>query len=119
MLKFKSSIIPRAFNQVFSTIDHIYPTRSSDNSFKMHDFNLKLTRFSVGFRGLAIWNTFLTESEKSYTSIAVFKSKIKAIILNLSNKFLLFEIHITSNCYYMNRNVLFIFVVKLIIINIM
>ena len=29
MFKVKSSLIPRAFNQVFSLIDHIYPTRFS------------------------------------------------------------------------------------------
>ena len=44
----------------------------------MCDFSLKLTRFETGFRGPAIWNKFITESEKSCTSIAVFsKNKIK------------------------------------------
>ena len=50
MFKVKNSIIPRAFNQVFSLTDHIYPTRFSDNSFKICDLNLKLTRFAIGFR---------------------------------------------------------------------
>ena len=73
MFSVKNSIIPRAFNQVFSLIDHLYPTRFSDNSFKICDFDLKLTRFAIGFRGPTIWNKFLTKSERSYTSIAVFK----------------------------------------------
>ena len=91
VFKAKNILIPRAFNQVFSKIDHIlYPTRFSDNSFKICGFNLKLTRFAIGFRGPAIWNNFLTGSEKSYTSIAVFKSKIKEKILNFSNEFLFF-----------------------------
>ena len=78
MFKVKSSIIPRACNQVFSLIDQIYSTRFSDNSLKMCDFSLKLTRFETGFRGPGIWNKFITESEKSCTSIAVFsKNKIK------------------------------------------
>ena len=55
----KSNIIPRAFNEVFSTIDHIYQTRFSDGSFKICDFNLKLTIFAVGFRGPTIRNKFL------------------------------------------------------------
>ena len=47
----KNSITPRVFNQVFSLIDHLYPT---NNSFKVCDFNLKLTRFAIGFRGSTI-----------------------------------------------------------------
>ena len=63
VFKVKNSIILRAFNQVFSSIiDHLYPTRFSDNSFKICDLNLKLTRFAIGFRCPTKWNTFLTES---------------------------------------------------------
>ena len=90
MLKVKNSITPRVFSQVFSLIDHLYPTRFFDNSFKICDFNLKLTRFAIGFRGPTIWNKFLTESEKYYTSIDIFKNKIKEKILNFSNEFLFF-----------------------------
>ena len=69
---------PRVFNQVFSLIDHLYPTRFSDNSFEICDFNLKLTtRFAIGFRDPTKWNEFLTQSEKCYTSIDIFKNKIK------------------------------------------
>ena len=70
MFQVKSSIIPKAFNQVFSLIDYIYPTRLSDNSFKVCGFYLKLTRVAIGFRGPTVWN------KKSYTSIAAFKNKI-------------------------------------------
>ena len=77
MFKVKSSIISRAFNQVFSLIDHIYLTRFSDNNFKICDFNLKMTRFAIGFKGQTIRNKFPTETEMSYTSIALFKNKIK------------------------------------------
>ena len=61
MFKVKNSITPRVFNQVFSLIDHLYPTRFSDNSFKICDFNLKLTRFVIAFRGPTIWNKLLKE----------------------------------------------------------
>ena len=73
MFKVKNSITPRVFNQVFSLVDHLYPTRFSDNSFKICDFNLKLTRCAIGVRGPTIWNKFLTESDKCCTSIDVFK----------------------------------------------
>ena len=59
----KNSIIPRAFNQVFPLIDHLYPTQFFDNSFKICHFNLKLTHFAIGFRGTTMWNEFLAKSE--------------------------------------------------------
>ena len=90
MFKVKNSITPRVFNQPFSLIDHLYPTRFSDKVFKICDFHLKLTRFAIGFRGPAIWNKFLTQGEKCYTSIDEFKRKIKGKILNFSNEFLFF-----------------------------
>ena len=107
MFKVKSSITPRVFSHVFSLIDHLYPTRFSDNSFKICDFNLKLTRFAIAFRGPTIWNKFLTESEKCYTSIDVFKNMIKEKILNFSNEWLFFQIQIiTSNSvFFIERNI--------------
>ena len=43
MFKVKNSITPRVFNQTFSLIDCLYPRRFFDSSFKICDFNLKLT----------------------------------------------------------------------------
>ena len=97
MFKVKNSITPRVFNQVFSLIDHLYPTGFSDNSFKTCDFNLKLTRFAIGFRGPTIWSEFLMQSEKCYTKIDVFKSKIKGKILIFSNELLFFKIRIIAS----------------------
>ena len=77
MFKVENSIIPRAFNQVFSLIDLSYPTRFFDNSFKICDFNLKLTRFAIGFRGPTIWNKLLTESEKSLLALLFLKTRSK------------------------------------------
>ena len=74
LFKVKNNIIPRVFKQTFSLIDHLYPTRFSDNSFKTCHFNLKLTRFAIGCRGPTILNKFLTKSEKCYTSIDVCNS---------------------------------------------
>ena len=90
IFKVKNSITLRVFNKAFSLIDHLYPTRFSDNSFKIFDLKLKLSRFAIGLRGLTIWNKFLTQSEKYYTSIDKFKNKIKEKILIFSNEFLFF-----------------------------
>ena len=70
MFKVKSSITPRIFNQGFSLIDLLYPAKFSDNIFKISDFNLKLTRVAIGFRGPAIWN---------------FLRKVKSVILASTN----------------------------------
>ena len=53
----------------------LYPTRFSDNSFKICSFNLKLTRFAIDIRGRTIWNKFLTESEESFK--VLFKKYLK------------------------------------------
>ena len=105
MFKVKNSIIPRVFNQAFSLIDHLYPTRFSDNSFKICDFNLKLTRFEIGFRGPRIWNKFLTQSEKYYTSIDEFKNKFnRKILMNFySFQFVLLPVILFS--YFVKQNI--------------
>ena len=73
-----------------SLIDPLYSTRLSDNNFKICDFNLKMTCFAIGYRAPTIWNKLFMESEKAYTSIDVFKNKMKEKILNFSDEFLLF-----------------------------
>ena len=75
--KVKSGINPRECNKLFLLANQICPTKVSDNIFKLCDFNLKLTNLVIGFKGPTEWNIFLLESEKSYTSISVFKIKIK------------------------------------------
>ena len=58
---------------------------------KYKNSNLKLTRFAIAVRGQTIWNKFLAESEKCYTSIDVLKNMIKEKILNFSSEFLFFK----------------------------
>ena len=108
MFKVKNSITPRVFNQAFSLIDHLYPTRFFNNSFKICDFNLKLTCFAIGFRGPTIWNKFLTQSEKCYTSIDEFKNKIKGKIVIFLMNFYSFEfvlLPVILFSYFMKRNI--------------
>ena len=70
MFKVKNSITPSVLNQAFSLIDHLYPTRFSDNSFKICDFNLRLTRFAIGFRS---------------PTISLLHKVMKSVILALTN----------------------------------
>ena len=71
IFKVKSSITSRVFNQAFSLIDHLYPTRFSDNSFKICDFNLKLIRFQLVLEVQQCGINFL--------------HKVKSVILALTN----------------------------------
>ena len=71
IFKVKSSITSRVFNQEFSLIDHLYPTRFSDNSFKICDFNLKLIRFQLVLDVQQYGINFL--------------HKVKSVILGLTN----------------------------------
>lgn len=54
----KSNIVPREFNQVFSTIVHVYPAGFSHDNIKIYELNLKLTNFAIGFGRPPIWNNF-------------------------------------------------------------
>ena len=71
MFKVKNSITPSVLNQAFSLIDHLYPTRFSDNSFKICDFNLKLIRFQLVLDVQQYGINFL--------------HKVKSVILGLTN----------------------------------
>ena len=86
MFKVKNNMAPRVFNRNFCPVDHAYPTRFSANSFQIPENKLNLTRFSTAFRGPSLWNNFLTENEKSYTSLNFFKNKIKEKILDFNNE---------------------------------
>lgn len=65
--------------------DHIYPTIFLIAVLECV-LNQRVTCFVIRFRGHTIWNKLLTGSEKTYTTIAVFKTKIKEKIQNFSNK---------------------------------
>ena len=74
MFQVKSSKTPRVFNQVFSLISHLHLRKFLNNSFKICDFNLKLTRFSIAFTDPRLWNKFLTESESVILALMYLKT---------------------------------------------
>ena len=91
MFKVENNIISIAFNQLFSLIDHTY-TCNKIFWFQFQNmwFQFKMIRFGIGFRGPAERNELLAENENPYTSIAVFKNKVKEKAINFSYDFLLF-----------------------------
>ena len=53
-------------------------------------FQFKMIRFGIDFRGPKERNELLAESENPYTSIAVFKNKVKEKTINFFYDFLFF-----------------------------
>ena len=56
---------PQIFLPKFREVDHQYPTRFSQNSFCYKRSACKTISFGITLCGPAIWNSFLTQNEKS------------------------------------------------------
>ena len=61
--------------QTFSMIDHIYPTRFSDNSFKTCNFNLNLTQLVLEVQQYGI--NFLQKMKSLVLVLLYLKPKLK------------------------------------------
>ena len=77
MFKVKNSTTPREFNRAFLLIDHLYPTRFSDNSFKICDFNLKLIRFQLVLEVQQYGINFLHKVESIILALTNLKARSK------------------------------------------
>ena len=89
MFKVKNNTVLRAFLQVFSLKDHIYPRKILDQIFNISDFSLKLTRFGISFTGGKYGINFL-QTVKSLILSLMYLKKSKEKNLNIPDKILLF-----------------------------
>ena len=85
MHKTKYGINPRIFLPKFRVVDHLYPTRFSQNSFYYKISACKTTSFAVTLCGPTIWNNLLSQHEKSIPHLLSFLKQIKFKLFN-SNK---------------------------------
>ena len=85
MHKTKYGINPQIFLPKFREVDHQYLTRFSENSFYYKRSACKTTSFAITLRGPTIWNSFLSQHEKSIPHLLSFLKQIKFKLLN-SNK---------------------------------
>ena len=81
MYKSKYGKNPRIFLPKFREVDHQYPTRSSKKSFCYKRSACKTTSFAINFRGPTIWNSFLSQHEKSVPHLLSFLKQIKFKLL--------------------------------------
>ena len=84
MHKTKYGINPRIFLPKFCEVDHQYPTRFSQNSFYYKRSACKTTSFAI-----TIWNSYLSQHEKSIPNLLSFLKQIKFKLIN-SNKEIVF-----------------------------
>ena len=63
---------PRIFLPKFREVDHQCPRRFSQNSFCYKRSACKTTSFAITFRGPTIWNSFLSQHEKSIPHLLSF-----------------------------------------------
>ena len=82
MYQVKKGIIPKIFNNNFSSVEHPYPTRFFLNNFQLPRSS-KTSKFSIISRGTKVWNQFLTDDEKNSQTLSSFKYLIKKRFLNL------------------------------------
>ena len=61
----KYGINPRIFLPKFREVDPQYPTRFSQNSFYYKKSACKTTSFAITLCGPSLWNSFLSQHEKS------------------------------------------------------
>ena len=87
VFKMKNELPPKLFADQFSSIEHKYNTRFSENNFKVPRTILKSTTFSIRHRGPLLWNSFLDRELKSLTTLNSFKRTVKMkLIMTEVNK---------------------------------
>ena len=78
--------IPSVFHQKFWIIDHIYPTRNSQNYFVQFMIKMNQAKNAVSARGPSLWNNILNENLKCLTSAELFKGKVKDLLHSIENE---------------------------------
>ena len=86
MFRVKNNTIPIVFNAKFEIINHIYPTRNSQNNFVLSTIKYKQTKNAISARGPSLWNNILKDNLKTLTSETLFKAKVKDLLLSLENE---------------------------------
>ena len=81
MFKVNKKMAPTLFNSFLEKINHLYPTRFSENNYIQPKTYYSITKFSIANRGPKLWNTLLNNELKTISSIKQFKNKLKQKLL--------------------------------------
>ena len=82
IFKTKMGLSPKQFDNHFSKINHRYNRRFSENNFNVAKLNLKLSRYSIRYRGPWLWNNILTNQIKNIENLDKFKYQAKLFLLH-------------------------------------
>ena len=86
MYRVKHNAIPSVFHQKFQIIDHIYPTRNSQNNFVQSVIKINQTKNELSARGPSLWNNILNENLKCLTFPELLKGKVKDLLHRIENE---------------------------------
>ena len=90
MHKIRTGSGPSSFGKTFEMPSHPYPTRFSSTSYKKPKIKFRKSRFRISIRGPTIWNDFVANTTKELESSSLFKSKVKAKLLDFENEMTFF-----------------------------
>ena len=76
------------FHTTFKMHSQSYPTRFSSVNYKTR---LRKSRFWISIRGPAIWNNFVSNTEKELESSSLFKPNVKTKLLDFENEVTFFQ----------------------------
>ena len=65
--------------------NHKHPATFSNLNYSIKKYSLKLTKYSISYRGPTLWNTILDKRDKEIESHLLFKKKIKSKLLDITN----------------------------------
>ena len=77
MHKVKTKTAPAVFLPKFQKPAHPYPTNFLKLNYIKPTSQLSRSKYRISVRGPALWNEFLTDSEKEIENLWLFKSKAK------------------------------------------
>ena len=86
MHKIKTGTDLAASHAIFKMPSHSYPTLFSSVNYSKPKPRLRRSRFRISIRDPAIWNSFVTNTEKELESSSIFKWKIKTKLFDFENE---------------------------------
>ena len=86
MHKVRNETAPAVFLPKFQKPAHPYPTNFSKLNQIKPKSQLSRSKYRISVRSPALWNEFLTDSEKEIENLSLFKSKVKSKLLSYENE---------------------------------
>ena len=90
MHKIKTETGAAVFLPKFQKPAHPYPTNFSKLNYIKPTSQLSRSKYRISVRGPALWNEFLTNSEKEIENLSLFKNKVKSKLLSYKNEVIIF-----------------------------